>query len=122
MSCVFEGCPPLPPSAASPADLPTTATTVNCFQVTLYYNTQQQYTNSCSGGSSTPPITVTVLANTFLSSVSQEDANAQAYAAAITQADALRALSPCSAPVNLLLAEDNSTFIVLEDGVTFIAL
>lgn len=52
-----------------------------------YCNTEQSYTASCPEGLCGDPVTVTVPPNAFCSSVSQDDANAQALAAAQAQAD-----------------------------------
>jgi hypothetical protein len=72
---------------------PNASTTTTTTTPTTYWNTEQSYTtdaDDCPGGSGTPVenITVTVPANTYASTVSQGDANAQALAAATAQAKA----------------------------------
>jgi len=62
---------------------------------TVYSNTEQSYTNTCPDGTTGDPITVTVPAGTFTSTISQEFVDAEALASAISQANALRALHPC---------------------------
>lgn len=54
----------------------------------LFQNTEQSYTAECPPGFIGTPVTVTVAADTYFSSVSQADANAIALAAAQLQAEA----------------------------------
>lgn len=119
---IADLCPPPFPSADALPDLPTPDSGVECDNVVAYYNTAQTFINSCPTGSSTPPISVTVPANTILSFVSQDDADTLAMNRADTVAAAQRALNPCQTPANLLLAEDGTTFIVFEGTLTNVAL
>lgn len=61
----------------------------------VYTNTEQSYTNICPDGTTGDPITVTVPAGTFSSTISQEFVDAEALASAIEQANALRVEHPC---------------------------
>lgn len=108
MSCPAVPCPPSPPTpeARFVKDPPAG---FNCGLTLLYYNTQQTYTDNCPIGSPTAPISVTVLANTYSSSVSQDDADDIAMDVAEVQAAALRVLTPCQAGAgSFILAEDDS--------------
>lgn len=57
----------------------------NCVE-TVYINTQQRYTAACPDGSIGESVTVTIAAGTYSSTISQTDADAQALAAATSQA------------------------------------
>lgn len=122
MECIADACPVPPPNATAEPTFPGTGTTTQCETVVVYYNTAQTYVNSCPVGSPTPPITVTTPEHTYLSYVDQADADNQAMAAAEAAADAQRELSPCEPAPSLLLEEDGTSFILLEDGVTYISL
>jgi len=53
----------------------------------VYYNTVQSYTANCPSGQTGSPVTATIAAGTYSSSLSQADANAQALSAAQSQAN-----------------------------------
>jgi hypothetical protein len=61
----------------------------------VFINTQQSYTASCTAPATGTPVTITVPAAVFTSTLSQADANAQALASATNQANAALA---CSIP------------------------
>jgi hypothetical protein len=63
-----------------------------------YENTAQTCEDVCPVGTVGDPLSVTVAAGTYTSSVSQEVANALALAAACAQVAALRAATPCLFP------------------------
>lgn len=88
----------------------------------VYYNVVQTYTNTCSGGSVAPDITVIIRAAAYSSTTSQADANSQAHTAAQTQAAALRVLDPClsiDAGDYILVDPSGDTFIC-DNGDSFI--
>lgn len=115
MSCPAVPCPPAPPDAEARFSL-ASPTPSDCWSALLYYNTQQTYVDSCPEGSPTAPISVTVLANLYTSTVSQDDADNEALAAAQEEAEALRELTPCQeASEGFILGEDGD-FLITEDG------
>ena len=63
----------------------------------VYHNAEQTCVNTCPEGTTGEPISVTIPANQpeYDSSVSQEEANAAAMAAACAEAAAQRVLNPC---------------------------
>lgn len=70
----------------------------NAQLVCTFQNTQQSFTATCPAGKTGAPVTKTVAAGTFSSTVSQSDADAQALAAATNQALAALTCTP-AAPV-----------------------
>lgn len=79
--------PPIPPIPPDPPEPP----------VTTYHNTEQTCTDTCPGGTTGSPISVTVTAGNpaYDSIVSQEVADAAALAAACAEAAQQRELQPC---------------------------
>ncbi len=71
--------------AAAAAELARRTNPARCTGV-LYYNTEQSYLAFCPAGSSGSPAGVTVPAGEYCSQVSQADADAQALAAATSEA------------------------------------
>lgn len=122
MSNPYDVCPPSPPSPETPPTFPNQGHTTQCFSPTLYYNTAQTYVVSCPAPYISPPISVTVPKDTYLSSVSLSDANNQAMAQAEATALALRLANPCVFATDHLLAEGGGFYILLEDYQTFIAI
>jgi len=82
--------PVYPPSATST----TTTTTLG----TLYYNTLQSFTATCPVGYEGAPVTVSSAANSFVSSISQADANAKALSAATLAAQQQLVCTPINNP------------------------
>lgn len=116
MSCAPTPCPPALPTPVSRSTW-TEATNYICGGIVGYYNTAVTVVNSCPVGDPQGPVSATVAANTFFSTISQEAADDQALALATAQADALRALSPCGGggDDDFLLTE-GSDYLLLEDG------
>jgi hypothetical protein len=83
-----------PPQYPPPSTSTTTSTTLG----TLYYNTSQSYTANCPVGYEGTPVTVTSAANSFVSAVSQADANAKALSAATLSAQSQLVCSPIQNP------------------------
>jgi hypothetical protein len=65
-----------------------------CPGTTTFGNTEQSFTAECGAGFTGDPVTVTISAGTYTSEVSQEDADAQALAAATSQATAALSCTP----------------------------
>lgn len=116
MSCPSDACPPVPPSPSALGIPPTPENPQTCFGGTFYYNAKQTFVDSCGAGSTGLQIVVIIPKDRYLSSISQADADNQAMAAAVSEADTLRIANPCSGAVGLLLAEGGNGYILLEDG------
>lgn len=114
MSCTPSPCPPS--SVPAPVSTPTwTSPDGQTCVGAIYYNTEQSYTNTCSGGP-LADITVTIAASAYSSTESLIAANATALAAATAQANALRALNPCIVTSASLLLTEASAFLTSEAG------
>lgn len=72
----------------------TTSTTTTTTAATIFYNTSQSYTASCGVGFEGTPVTVTSAANSYVSGISQADANAKALSAATEAAQSQLVCTP----------------------------
>lgn len=72
---------------------------------TLYYNDEQQATATCTGSETGNPVTVTIQAGTFASSISKADANQKALNEAQLQANAQL---DCTAPAASFTNDEQS--------------
>lgn len=116
MSCGPTQCPPtaIPDPVVQPTW--TVPAPSDCGRGGIYYNTPQTYVDSCSLGSPTPPISVTIPAFTYSSEVSQDDANNQAMDAAQTAAETERVANPCETSGGDFLIDELGDFFVDESS------